>query len=92
MIITDSGGLQKEDYFFKVPCIIPRDETEWTELVTIGWNKVVGSTKENLVNSVSSMLNEDFTSRQWIDFYGRGRASEKVVKVLLSYGKSCVDI
>lgn len=85
LIITDSGGLQKEAYFFKVPCIIPRDETEWTELVEIGWNKVVGTAKENLVNSVSSVLNEDFTSRQWIDFYGQGRASEKIVKVLLSY-------
>lgn len=87
LIITDSGGLQKEAYFFKVPCIIPRDETEWTELVEIGWNKVVGTAKENLVNSVSSALNEDFPNRQWIDFYGQGRASEKVVKVLLSYGR-----
>ena len=87
LIITDSGGLQKEAYFFKVPCIIPRDETEWTELVEIGWNKVVGTAKENLVNSVSSALNEDFPNRQWIDFYGNGSASEKIVRVLLNYGR-----
>ena len=85
LIITDSGGLQKEAYFFKVPCIIPRDETEWTELVEIGWNKVVGTAKENLVNAVLSTLNEDTPNRQRIDFYGQGRASEKIVKVLLSY-------
>ena len=87
LIITDSGGLQKEAYFFKVPCIIPRDETEWTELVEIGWNKVVGTAKENLVNSVSSALNEDFPNRQWINFYGNGSASEKIVRVLLNYGR-----
>ncbi len=85
LIITDSGGLQKEAYFFEVPCIIPRDETEWTELVEIGWNKVVGTAKENLVNAVLSTLNEDTPNRQRIDFYGQGRASEKIVKVLLSY-------
>ncbi|MCK4795645.1 MAG: UDP-N-acetylglucosamine 2-epimerase (non-hydrolyzing) [Desulfobacteraceae bacterium] len=85
LIITDSGGLQKEAYFFKVPCIIPRDETEWTELVEIGWNKVVGTAKENLVNAVLSTLNEDTPNRQRIDFYGNGSASEKIVKVLLSY-------
>lgn len=87
LIITDSGGLQKEAYFFKVPCIIPRDETEWTELVEIGWNKVVGTAKENLVNSVSSALNEDFPNRQWINFYGNGIASDKIVRVLLNYGR-----
>ena len=84
-IITDSGGIQKEAYFFKVPCIIPRNETEWTELVEIGWNKVVGTAKENLVNAVLSTLGEDFSNKQQIDFYGRGRASEKIVKVLLGY-------
>jgi len=87
LIITDSGGLQKEAYFFKVPCIIPRSETEWTELVKIGWNKVVGTTKENLVNSVSSALNEDSPNRQWTSFYGQGKASEKIVRALLNYGR-----
>ncbi len=87
LIITDSGGLQKEAYFSKVPCIIPRDETEWTELVETGWNKVVGTAKENLFNSVSSALNEDFPNRQQINFYGNGNASDKIVGVLLNYGR-----
>lgn len=84
-IITDSGGIQKEAYFFKVPCIVARDETEWTELIEIGWNKVVGTAKENIVNSVLGTLNEDFSSKQRIDFYGNGKASEKIVKALLGY-------
>jgi len=86
LIITDSGGVQKEAYFFKVPCVIPRDETEWTELVKIGWNKVVGTKKENILNVVLSMLKEDFTNKEWINFYGDGRVSERIVQVVKSYG------
>jgi UDP-N-acetylglucosamine 2-epimerase len=84
-VITDSGGLQKEAYFFKVPCIIPRDETEWTELVEIGWNKVVGTKKENIVRTVLSAVNENLQNKRWVSFYGDGNASEKIAKVLLSY-------
>jgi len=86
LIFTDSGGVQKEAYFFKVPCIIPRDETEWTELVKIGWNKVVGTKKENIVNAVLSTLSEDFTNKEWMNFYGNGRVGERIVEVLKSYG------
>jgi UDP-N-acetylglucosamine 2-epimerase len=85
LIITDSGGVQKEAYFFKTNCIIPRDETEWTELVEIGFNKVVGAEKDNIVNAVSSMLNDDFANKEWPDFYGNGKAAEKIAKVLLNY-------
>ena len=85
LIITDSGGVQKEAYFFKTSCVIPRDETEWTELVEIGFNKVVGAEKDNIVNAVSSMLNADFANKEWPDFYGNGKAAEKIAKVLLNY-------
>jgi len=49
VIITDSGSVQKEGYFFKTRCIIPGNETEWVELVDAGWNKVVGNKKEDIV-------------------------------------------
>lgn len=86
LIITDSGGIQKEAYFFKVPCVIPRGETEWVELVKTGWSKVVGTKKENIVNAVLATLNEDFARKEWINFYGDGRASERIAKVLKNYG------
>lgn len=87
LIITDSGGVQKEAYFFKVPCIIPRSETEWTELVKIGWNKVVGAKRENIINAVLSTLNENLENKEWMSFYGDGRASERIVEVLKNYGR-----
>lgn len=85
LVITDSGGVQKEAYFFKVPCVIPRGETEWTELVRTGWNKVVGTKKTSIVNAVLSTLNEDFINKERISFYGDGRASERIVEVLKNY-------
>lgn len=87
VIITDSGGVQKEGYFFKTPCIIPRNETEWIELVEVGWNKVVGNEKENIIKETIKAYNEDTNNKKWIDFYGGGKASERIVEVLKNYGK-----
>ena len=86
VIITDSGGLQKEAYFFKIPCIVTRNETEWAELIDVGWNKVVGTETVNIVGAVLASLNEDVAHREWIDFYGGGRASHRIVEVLKNCG------
>ena len=48
MIITDSGGVQKESHFFKKPCIVLRKETEWIELVTNGTVKLVDADPDRL--------------------------------------------
>lgn len=65
---TDSGGLQKEAYFHRVPCTTLRDETEWVETVTHGWNRL--------------WQGPDFTARKEIDEYGDGRAAFRIADLL----------
>ncbi|MFN3412345.1 MAG: non-hydrolyzing UDP-N-acetylglucosamine 2-epimerase, partial [Exilispira sp.] len=72
-IITDSGGVQKEAYFFNKPCITLRDSTEWTELVDAGWNTLVGADKEKIINALNKM--PSFGKR--VNLYGDGKTAEK---------------
>jgi UDP-N-acetylglucosamine 2-epimerase len=85
LIITDSGGVQKEAYFFKVPCITPRKETEWTELVEIGWNQVVGAKKASIVEAASAVLQQSCEGKKWAPFYGDGKACDRIARVLQDY-------
>lgn len=82
MVITDSGGLQKEAYFFKKPCLTLRDETEWVELIDAGTNLIVGSNKEKILKGF-----EDLQSRN-VDFsqnlYGDGQAAHQIIKSLMT--------
>jgi UDP-GlcNAc3NAcA epimerase len=81
LVITDSGGVQKESYFFKVPCIIIREETEWVELVDAGWNKLTGMHKDKILEIVFEELRKKSLPK-WEDFYGGGKASERIARIL----------
>lgn len=84
MIMTDSGGLQKEAYFFQKPCITLRDETEWVELVDNGFNVLAGADREKIVNTFEKF---EFNKNYETNLYGDGKASERIIKMISSMEK-----
>jgi UDP-N-acetylglucosamine 2-epimerase len=78
-IITDSGGVQKEAYFLKTPCFTLRQETEWPETLTGGWNRLVGLGADKLSRLISR---QPRMARYRGDIYGRGRAADKIVSII----------
>lgn len=84
LVMTDSGGLQKEAFFFGKPCIILRDETEWVELIEHKFNVLVGADKEKIVSTYHQYC---FNSDYSVNLYGAGNASKYIVEKLISYAK-----
>lgn len=87
-VMTDSGGLQKEAYFFEKQCLTLRDETEWVELVDCGANTLVGADKEKIVSSYKLLVSSENSKnyKLWTkDLYGAGKASENIIKELIIY-------
>ncbi|HEX9092829.1 MAG TPA: UDP-N-acetylglucosamine 2-epimerase (non-hydrolyzing) [Coriobacteriia bacterium] len=77
-LLTDSGGMQKEAYFFSVPCVTLRDETEWVETVELGWNTLAGADTERILAAALSLARPVGHP----DVYGDGHAAEAVVTAL----------
>ena len=78
-VLTDSGGVQKEAFFFKKLCITMRDSTEWVELVDSGWNTLTGADSEKIVSAIKTVKVPD----RYPELYGNGKTAEKIIETLI---------
>ncbi len=78
VVLTDSGGVQKEAYWLGVPCVTLREETEWVETVAAGWNVLAGCDPDRIVAAAHRTRPNE--SRP--PFYGDGRATQRIVRCL----------
>ena len=81
-ILTDSGGIQKEAFCLQVPCVTFRNETEWLETVEQGFNIITGADTSKIIQAVQNLKKPDKPDIQ--KFYGDGKASEKIVEILVN--------
>lgn len=86
LIVTDSGGVQKEAYFYRVPCVTVRDETEWTELVELGANRLcTPRSREPVIRAVHAGLSDGFPRQHSSSLYGSGDAAIRIASLLQGY-------
>jgi UDP-N-acetylglucosamine 2-epimerase (non-hydrolysing) len=86
-ILTDSGGIQKEAYVLGIPCITMRENTEWIETLTGGWNVLVGADKEKIL----AALLADVSTNTDNTVFGKGDAVSKIVRIISSHSMDYVD-
>jgi UDP-GlcNAc3NAcA epimerase len=87
MIVTDSGGVQKESHFFKKPCIVLRNETEWIELVNNGTAKLVGADSVRIRSEFDYFM-DSHLNLEYPGFYGNGKTAEFILnEILLMFEK-----
>ena len=83
LVLTDSGGLQKEAYFFNKFCITLRNQTEWTELVDAGVNALAEAESQKIIDLVKLFSNKVFSAKTGL--YGDGKAAEKICREILKH-------
>lgn len=82
VVITDSGGVQKEAYFHGVPCVTVRNETEWVELVAEDANLLSSNNKEDIVKSFLRMKDRAIVAK---NLYGDGKSAQRIIEVLFNH-------
>ncbi len=84
-IVTDSGGVQKEAFFQKTPCVTVRTETEWVELIECGWNQLADpSSEKDISDKVLNTLSKD-VPKELPSLYGDGQSAQRMIDVLLNH-------
>jgi UDP-GlcNAc3NAcA epimerase len=83
LVITDSGGVQKEAYFFKKPCIILRPETEWVEIIDSGAALLCDADRKRILKAYAHF--ERYSSIPFVPIYGNGNAAERILEILLQH-------
>ncbi len=78
LLLTDSGGMQKEAYCLQTPCITMREQTEWVETVEVGWNMTVGADTNRIIQAVRTFA----PPAEHPPLYGDGHAAEQIVAIL----------
>lgn len=81
LVLTDSGGVQKEAFFLERPCVILRDETEWVEIVNHGAGLLAGASKDKILDACSQLSNKNIIFPR---LFGDGHAAEKILECILS--------
>jgi UDP-N-acetylglucosamine 2-epimerase len=88
LVMTDSGGVQKEAFFLGVPCLTLRNETEWIETLKGGWNRLVDASSEETIGLVDSLWKRNgqcpYTARN-LNLFGAGKASQMIVQRLVKF-------
>ena len=82
MIVTDSGGVQKEAYFFAKPCVILREQTEWVEVVEAGAAILTGSDTQKILEAATQLLSQ--TIQTDASIFGNGRAAEFICEKIIA--------